>query len=104
MMAERGSPEEPFIGSLRERVERTKAERARERAATPPQARPQTPPTAEELRAQRTARARAAANAQLRTGGRWRRVFLLLALFAFTVWLVWRAGYVPSRWRFPFAG
>ena len=51
------SREEPFIGSLRERIQQTKAENARVRASTPAPVRDEGPPSEESQRAMRKSRA-----------------------------------------------
>lgn len=95
-MTHRHEPhEEPFIGSLRDRIERTKAENARHRASTPVP-RDVGPPTEEALRAQAAARARARADEHKHVTGRVSRLVVFLALLLLVVWLVWRYGFMPG--------
>ena len=80
------SREEPFIGSLRERIQQTKAENARSRASMPTPPRSEGPPSEESLRAARKSRALAGiAQGRRRVRGLWIAVSLLVLLTAATL-------------------
>lgn len=91
------SREEPFIGSLRERIQQTKAENARTRASTPVPVRPEGPPSEEAMRAMRASRALAEVGAQRRVAHRVWPIVLLLALLALAGWLAVRYNLVTVR-------
>jgi len=91
------SREEPFIGSLRERIQQTKADNARTRATTPVVARPEGPPSEEAQRALRASRALAEVGTQRRAIRRVWPVVLLLALLALAGWLAVRYNLVSVR-------
>ena len=75
------SREEPFIGSLRERIQQTKAENARTRASMPTPARSEGPPSEEALRAARKSRALAGiAQGRRRVRGLWIALSILVVL------------------------
>jgi hypothetical protein len=75
------SREEPFIGSLRERIQQTKAENARARASMPTPPRHEGPPSEESLRAARKSRALAdIARGRRRMRGLWILLVLLAAV------------------------
>jgi hypothetical protein len=71
------SREEPFIGSLRERIEQTKAENAKARASSPSPPRVEGPPSEEAQRAARKSRALALIGEGRRSGGLWPAVLLV---------------------------
>lgn len=87
------SREEPFIGSLRERIEQTKAENARVRANAPAPARVEGPPSEEAQRAMRKSRALALIGEGRRSGGLW-PVILLIGVLVIAGALAVRAGYI----------
>lgn len=75
------SHEEPFIGSLRERIQQTKAENARARAAMPAPPRTEGPPSEEALRAARKSRALAGiAQSRRRARGLWIAITIVAVL------------------------
>lgn len=95
-MTHRHEPhEEPFIGSLRDRIDRAKAENARTRAATPVP-RDVGPPSEEAIRAQAAARARARADDHKHVTGRVSRLIVFVALLLLALWLVYRYGFMPG--------
>ena len=95
-MTHRHEPhEEPFIGSLRDRIDRAKAENARTRASTPVP-RDVGPPSEEALRAQAAARARARADDHKHVTGRVSRLVVFVALLLLALWLVYRYGVMPG--------
>ena len=87
------SREEPFIGSLRERIEQTKAENARVRAASPAPARVEGPPSEEAQRAMRKSRALALIGEGRRSGGLW-PVILLIGVLVIAGAIAVQAGYL----------
>jgi hypothetical protein len=87
------SREEPFIGSLRERIEQTKAENARVRATSPAPARVEGPPSEETVRALRKSRALALIGEGRRSGGLW-PVILLIGVLVIAGAIAVRAGYI----------
>jgi hypothetical protein len=88
------SREEPFIGSLRERIQQTKADNARARASTPVPARHEGPPSEEQLRAARTSRALAdIAQSRRRMRGLW-IVLALVGAVAVAVAVAVRNGWI----------
>ena len=91
------SREEPFIGSLRERIQQTKAENARTRANTPLPVRPEGPPSEEAQRAIRASRALAEVGTQRRAIRRVWPIVLLVALLALAGWLAVRYNLVMVR-------
>ena len=87
------SREEPFIGSLRERIEQTKAENAKTRAATPVPARVEGPPSEEAQRAARKSRALALIGEGRRSGGFW-PVILLIGVLVIAGAIAVQAGFI----------
>ncbi|MES2524096.1 MAG: hypothetical protein V4617_15420 [Gemmatimonadota bacterium] len=86
------SREEPFIGSLRERIQQTKADNARTRATSPVPVRAEGPPSEATLRAQRAKSALQAAGVQRRGVSRVWPVALVTALVAAGGWYLVRSG------------
>jgi hypothetical protein len=86
------SREEPFIGSLRDRIQQTKADNARTRAASPTPARVDAPPSEADMRAQRASRALAAAGDQRRGAGRIWPVSLIVAAVLGGLWYAVHSG------------
>lgn len=91
------SREEPFIGSLRERIQQTKAENARTRANTPVPVRPEGPPSEEAVRAMRAKQALAEVGTKRRVANRVWPIVLLVALLAVAGWLAVRYNLVSVR-------
>ncbi|HYW31836.1 MAG TPA: hypothetical protein VE869_10050 [Gemmatimonas sp.] len=86
------SREEPFIGSLRERIQQTKAENARTRATSPLPSRVEGPPSEATMRAQRATRALEAAGDQRRGASRVWPVVVATVLLAAGAFYVVRSG------------
>lgn len=88
------SREEPSIGSLRERIQQTKAENARVRAASPTPTRVEGPPSEEAQQAARKSRALALIGEGRRgIGGLW-PIIILLGVLVTAGAIALRAGYL----------
>ncbi len=91
------SREEPFIGSLRERIQQAKAENARTRANTPVTTRPEGPPSEEAMRAMRAKHALAEVGSKRRVPGRLWPILLLVSLLVLAGWLAVRYNLVTVQ-------